>query len=78
MLVGPSARPACRSSRCHERLYAWRAGGGGARAEAREGDVLVVEAAPGDGPDTWLHRIMRPADGRELARARTRWRADRA
>lgn len=47
------------------------------RAEAREGDVLVVEAAPGDGPETWLHRITRLADGRELARARTCWRADR-
>ncbi|MCU0293211.1 MAG: thioesterase [Thermoanaerobaculaceae bacterium] len=48
------------------------------RAEAREGDVLVVEAAPGGEPDTWLHRITRPADGRELARARTRWRPGRA
>lgn len=47
------------------------------RAEAREGDMVVVEAAPGGGPDTWLHRITRPADGRELARARTRWRAGR-
>lgn len=48
------------------------------RAEAREGDVLAVEAAPGDGPDTWLHRITRPTDGRELARARTHWRSGRA
>lgn len=43
------------------------------RAEARERDVLRVEAHPGDEAGTWLHRITRPADGRELARARTRW-----
>lgn len=44
------------------------------RAEAREGDLLRVAARPGDEAGTWLHRITRPADGRELARARTRWR----
>lgn len=44
------------------------------RAEAREGDVLRVEAGPGGEAGTWLHRITRAADGREVARARTRWR----
>ncbi len=48
------------------------------RAEAREGDLLMVEAAAGEGPQTWLHRITRPTDGRELARARTRWRPRQA
>jgi medium-chain acyl-[acyl-carrier-protein] hydrolase len=45
------------------------------RAEAREGDVLLVEAAPAGGdPGVWLHRITRPDENRELARARSRWK----
>ena len=45
------------------------------RAEAREGDELSVEVAPAAaGAGVWLHRVSRPTDGRELARARTTWR----
>jgi medium-chain acyl-[acyl-carrier-protein] hydrolase len=44
------------------------------RAEAREGEVLALEVAATNEPDTWLHRIVRVGDARELARARSRWR----
>jgi medium-chain acyl-[acyl-carrier-protein] hydrolase len=42
------------------------------RAEALLGDALVSEAvAAGDA--TFLHRVVRPADGKEIARARSSW-----
>ena len=45
------------------------------RAEAREGDTLAVEVFGSDAsPDVWLHRVVRPADDKELARARTTFR----
>jgi len=46
----------------------------GFRAEALYGDTIVARSAPaGDDPDCFLHRIDNAADGRELARLRTRW-----
>lgn len=43
------------------------------RAESREGQGLISDCAPEDN-GAWLHRITRVSDGRELVRARTRWR----
>ena len=42
------------------------------RAEALLGDALVSEAVA-TGDSTYLHRVARPADGKEIARARSSW-----
>jgi acyl-CoA thioesterase FadM len=42
-------------------------------AEARLGDEVAAEAEAVDGGLTFLHRILRPADGRELAVLRSAW-----
>jgi medium-chain acyl-[acyl-carrier-protein] hydrolase len=46
------------------------------RAEALYGDRITsqVQEAPGE-PLAFLHRLVREADGREIARARTVWRS---
>ncbi len=46
-------------------------------AEAMHGDSLLSRAAPLPG-GTFHHSLVRPADGREIARARTLWRARRS
>lgn len=43
------------------------------RAEARAGESLVSDCAREE-DGAWLHRITRVSDGRELIRARSRWR----
>ena len=44
------------------------------RAETAEGDVVEARAATVDAPElTFLHRLDRASDGREVAVARTRW-----
>ncbi|MGE4554347.1 MAG: acyl-[acyl-carrier-protein] thioesterase [Desulfovibrionaceae bacterium] len=43
------------------------------RAEARAGEALVSDCAR-EADGAWLHRITRVSDGRELIRARSRWR----
>lgn len=46
----------------------------GFRAEALYGDTIVARTAPvSNAPDCYIHRIGNVADGRELARLRTRW-----
>jgi medium-chain acyl-[acyl-carrier-protein] hydrolase len=44
------------------------------RAEAQAGDEVVAEIERG-GDCVCLHRVVRRSDGREVARARTTWRA---
>jgi medium-chain acyl-[acyl-carrier-protein] hydrolase len=46
------------------------------RAEARYGDEMLSQIKRVESvPATFLHRLLRAEDGRELARARTVWRA---
>lgn len=44
--------------------------------EAMHGDALLSRAAPLPG-GAYTHSVVRPADGREIARARTQWKARR-
>jgi acyl-ACP thioesterase len=45
------------------------------RAEAVRGDHILVQVQRTSGePATFLHRLLRESDGREIARARTLWR----
>ena len=46
-------------------------------AEALQGDSLASRAAPLPG-GAFRHSLVRPADGREIARAATQWRARRS
>ncbi len=47
------------------------------RAEAVRGDTVVVQAQRVSvEPASFLHRLVRESDGREIARARTLWRSD--
>lgn len=46
------------------------------RAEAVRGDHIIVQVQRTSGePATFLHRLLRESDGREIARARTVWRS---
>ncbi|HLE60096.1 MAG TPA: acyl-ACP thioesterase domain-containing protein [Thermoanaerobaculaceae bacterium] len=46
------------------------------RAEAVRGDHIIVQVQRISGePATFLHRLLRESDGREIARARTLWRS---
>lgn len=44
------------------------------RAEAMLGESLRSETASASEAKTFLHRVVRPADGREIVRARTAWK----